>query len=389
MFKAYKYRINPTEEQIVLINKHIGCSRFVYNLALETKQVAFAGSKANLSCFALNKQLTDLKNELPWLKEVNSQSLQQAIIDLDSAYTRFFKNQAEFPKYKSKNCQKQSFRIPQNIIVNEEKNKLIIPKFKEGVDIVLHRKIKGIIKQCTISKTPTNKYFVSILVDTQVEQPTKYKIKDKTAVGVDLGIKSFIVTSDGEVVDHPKYYREAESKLKYLQRKFSKYKGKKTKNKLALQHEKVANQRKDFLHKLSTKLISENQTICLEDLSVQNMIKNHCLAKSIQDSGWGMFKDMLKYKADWYGKNIIEIGRFEPSSKTCSCCGYIKKDLTLKEREWDCPKCKTQHDRDVNAAVNIKNFALRNSLYSERILKSHGQLPTLVGALTHEAPPML
>jgi putative transposase len=387
MLKAYKYRLNPSQKQAELINKHIGSCRFIYNLALETKQMAFAGSKANLSCFALHKQLTDLKTECSWLKEIASQALQQSITDLDSAYTRFFKNQSQFPKYKSKHGQKQSFRIPQNTIIDNENNKLIIPKFKEGIDIVLHRPIKkGAIKQCTISKTPTGKYFASILVDTQTELPVKSKIKDKTSIGIDLGIKSFIVTSNGEKIDNPTYYRKAQSKLSFLQRKYSKHKGKKTKQKFALQHEKVANQRKDFLHKLSSKLISENQTICLEDLAVNNMIQNHCLAKSIQDAGWGMFVDMLKYKAEWYGNNIVQIGTFEPSSKTCSSCGHIKRDLTLNDRDWECSKCKTVHDRDVNAAVNIKSFALRNKLYSERILKSHGQLPTLVGALTHEAP---
>lgn len=383
MLKSFKYRLYPTKQQTELINKHIGSVRFVYNLALETKQTAYAGNKINLSCFALHKQLVDLKKECKWLKEINSQSLQQSITDLDSAYTRFFKGQADFPNFKKKSA-RQSFNIPQSVIVNIEKNKLVIPKFKEGINIVLHRKFNGEIKQCTISKTPTNKYFVSILIDNHIELPIKPKIIENKSIGIDLGIKSFIITSDGEVISNPKYLKENLSKLKYIQSKYSKYKGKKTKQKLVLLHESIVNKRKDFLNKISTKLISENQTICLEDLNVGGMLQNHCLAQSISDVGWGMFVEMLKYKAEWYGKNIIQIGRFEPSSKTCHICGNINKELTLKDREWTCKICNTVHDRDINAAINIKNFALKNKLCVGRTLENHKELPTLVGALTYE-----
>src|ERR1035437_6516515 len=202
MFKAFKYRIYPTKNQAVLIAKHIGSARFVYNLALETKQIAYAGYQKNLSCFALNNQLPELKKECHWLKEINSQSLQQSITDLDSAFTKFFKGQNDFPKYKSKHSQKQSFRIPQNVILDFENEKLIIPKFKEGISIILHRKYKGEIRQCTINRTPTGKYFVSVLVDNKKELPNKFKIKDNTAIGIDLGIKSFIVFSDGTKNDN-------------------------------------------------------------------------------------------------------------------------------------------------------------------------------------------
>lgn len=385
VLKAYKYRINPSESQKELLNKHIGSTRFLYNLSLEIKQSTYAGHGINLSCFTLHNQLTDLKKECPWLKEINSQSMQQAITDLDSAYTRFFKGQAGFPKYKIKNKGRQSFRVPQNVIVNQEKCKLIIPKFKEGINIALHREIKGNIKQATISRTPTGKYFVSILAETNEITPEKKQITEETSVGIDLGIKDFIVTSNGEKVSNPKFLKKSLSKLKFQQRKYSKYKGKKTKKRLTLQHEKVASQRQDFLHKLSTKLIRENQTICLEDLNIQGMNANHNLAQSITDSGWGMFVDMLKYKADWQGKNIIQIGRFDPSSKTCSCCGKINRELKLSDREWTCLGCDAIHDRDVNAAINIKSFALKNKLCVGRTLKNHEELPTLVGALTHEA----
>ena len=386
MLKAFKYRLKPNEEQKVLLNKHIGANRFIYNLALETKQIAYAGNKHNLSCFELHSQLKDLKEELPWLKELNSQSLQQSITNLDKAYTAFFKGLTSFPKYKKKS-NGGSFNIPQRVKV--ENGKLVIPKFtkKNGIDIILHRPLKGEIRQATISKTPTGKYFVSILCETGETNKVKPKIKEKTTIGVDLGIKDFLITSDGEVFDNPKYLRKSQSKLKYIQRKYSKNKGKRTKKKLVKLHEKVTNKRKDYLHKVSTKLVRENQTISLENLAVSNMIKNHNLAQSISDVSWSTFVNMLEYKAEWYGTNILKIGRFEPSSKTCSNCGYINKELTLKDREWACVKCNTKHDRDINAAINIKNFSLRNIL-SGTDSKNHDELPTLVGVLTHEAQPI-
>jgi putative transposase len=386
MLKAFKYKLNPTEEQKVLLNKHIGSCRFIYNLALETKQMAYVSNKVNLSYFELHTQLKDLKEELPWLKELNSQSLQQAITNLDKAYTAFFKGQNSFPKFKKKsNC--GSFNIPQNVKIFD--NKLVIPKFtkKNGIDIILHRELKGEIRQATISRTPTGKYFVSILCETGEVNKFKPVIKEETTIGIDLGIKDFLITSDGEVFDNPKYLRKTLSKLKYIQRKYSKNKGKRTKNKLAILHEKVTNKRKDYLHKVSTKLVRENQTISLENLNVSGMIKNHNLAQSISDVSWSTFVNMLEYKSEWYGTNILRIGRFEPSSKTCSCCGHINKELTLKDREWTCPICKTKHDRDINAAINIKNFALRNIL-SGTDRKNHDELPTLVGVLTHEAHPI-
>jgi putative transposase len=385
MFRAFKYRLYPTEPQKELIAKHIGSSRFVYNLALETKTTAYLGSKHNYSAFDLVKQLPELKKELPWLKEVNSQSLQQSIQNMDIAFKKFFKG-AGFPKFKSKHKGKQSFSIPQNVIV--ENDLLIIPKFKEGIKMSLHRPTKGTIKSATISVTPTGKYFVSILCDTKEEIPTKAPITESTTIGIDLGIKDFAITSDGEVFENPKYLRKAQSKLKYVQRKYSKHKGKRTKKKLAKLYEDVVNKRKDFLHKVSTKLIRENQTIALETLAVKNMVKNHNLAQAITDASWSTFVSMLEYKAEWYGKNILKIGRFAPSSKTCSCCGSINKELTLQDREWTCSSCNTLLDRDVNAAINIKNFALKNHLSVERRPKLGTNCPTLLGVMTSEAQPI-
>jgi putative transposase len=380
MFKAYKYRISPTDSQKELIAKHIGSSRFVYNLALETKNAAYIGSKINLSPFDLTKQLPELKKECEWLKEVNSQSLQQSIHNMDIAFKRFFKG-AGFPKFKKKS-NRGSFSIPQKVIVKN--NLLFIPKFKEGIDIILHREIKGTIKSATISVTPTGKHFVSILVDSNTERPLKASVTENTTVGIDLGIKNFAIISNGDIFENPKFLREAQSKLKYVQRKYSKHKGKRTKHKLAILHEKVANKRKDFLHKTSSELIKNHDSLAIESLAVSNMLKNHKLAQAISDASWSTFVNMLKYKSDWYGKNILQIGSFAPSSKTCSCCGYINKELTLKDREWTCPKCKSILERDVNAAINIKFFALKNNLSGEHTLKNQGKLPTLVGALTLE-----
>lgn len=380
MLKGLKYRIYPTNTQKELISKHIGSSRFVYNLALETKITAYTGSKHKFSTFDLIKQLPELKKECEWLKDVNSQSLQKSIQNVDIAFKRFFKG-AGFPKYKSKNKGKQSFSIPQKVLVKN--NRLLIPKFKKGIKIVLHREIKGTIKSATISVTSTGKYFVSILVDTNIQMPIKAPIKKSTTIGIDLGIKDFAITSDGEVFENHKFLRKAQSKLKYLQRKYSKHKGKRTRKRLALLHEKVSNKRKDFLHKVSTQLIRENQTIALETLAVSNMLKNHNLAQSINDVSWSAFVTMLEYKADWHGKNILKIGTFEPSSKTCSCCGYVNKELKLQHREWTCVECNTLLSRDLNAAINIKNFALKKTL-SGTDRENHGELPALAGVMTHE-----
>lgn len=380
MLKRFKYRLKPSAIQTILLNRHVGSCRFVYNLALECKQMAYSGSKINLTCFDLIKQLPDLKNEYSWLKEVSAQSLQQAIVSLDSAYINFFKGKSDFPNFKKK-LNGGSFTLPQNVRIVD--NKIFIPKFKEGIDIILHRPIEGTIKQATIIRTSTGKYFASILCDTGEENKPKKVVKSNTTLGIDLGLKDFLVTSDGQKFDNPKFLKKAQSKLKFIQRKFSKHKGKRTRKRFALLHEKVANQRKDFLHKISTKLIRENRSLAIENLNIKGMRANHNLAGAVGDVGWGAFIEMLKYKADWYGKNILQIGRFEPSSKTCSSCGGINKDLTLSDREWTC-QCGANHDRDINAAINIKNFALRNYL-SRTDRKNQNELPTLVGVLTSEA----
>lgn len=291
------------------------------------------------------------KGDHQWLKEVNSQALQQSLMNLETAYGNFFRKKSKFPKFKKKSNH-QSFRVPQHIILRD--NKIQIPKFKDGIPIVLHRPILGEIKSATFSRTPSNKYFVSILC----EVPRKSKPKTGKSVGIDLGITDFIITSDGEKVKNPNFNRNLKQKLSKAQKHLSrKTKGsnryKKQRIKIARIHEKITNSRKDFQHKLSTNLIDRYDTISLEDLSVKNMIKNHKLSYSIGDSSWSSFVSMLEYKAQWYGKRVVKIDRWYPSSKTCSSCDHIIDKLPLSVRKWKCPKCGSDHQRDVNAAKNI------------------------------------
>lgn len=385
MYKAYKYRIYPTNFQKELIHKHCGSVRFLYNLALETKTVAYMGNKVNLSRYDLQKQMVDLKKELPWLKETNSQSLQVALLNLDTAYSNFFKGKADFPQFKKKSNGGR-FNVPQSVIVSD--NKLIIPKFKEGIKIKLHRDLVGAVKQCTVSYTPTGKYFVSILCETNEECLPKYPITENNSIGIDLGIKDFLVTSDGEVVSNPKFLRNSMDRLKVLQRRASKkQKGssnrKKVNLKVALKHEKVKNQRQDFLHKTSSRLVSDNQTICLETLNVSGMVKNHCLAQAISDVSWSEFNRMIEYKAQWHGVNILRIGMFSPSSKTCEC-GKINKDLKLSDRTWQC-ECGKVMERDLNAARNIKKFALCKENSGQELSVEPVEMSALVESVKQEA----
>jgi putative transposase len=373
MLKAYKYRLYPTEDQKILLEKHFGSVRLIYNLALECKKNAYISARKNISCFDLIKQITDLKQEFGWLYEINNKSLQEAVRNLDSAYKNFFRNKRGFPKFKNKSSH-QSFHCTQHIKIDFKKALLIITKFREGIPIVIDRKFKGEIRNVSISRTPTGKYFASVLVKNDQTIPLKKEIKSKTTIGIDLGIKTFAKLSDGESIDNPKYLRKSLKKLKRKQRELSrKKKGsnrrKKARERVARIYEKITNQRKDFLHKVSNEITNQYDTIALENLKISNMIKNHKLALSISDVGWGMFISFIKYKSEWKGKNILQIGTFQPSSKTCRVCGYIKEDLTLDDRDWVCPQCGTEHDRDLNAAINIKQMALCKYLGTEYACK--------------------
>jgi len=372
MLKGFHYRLYPTPEQQVLLNKHFGCVRFVYNWALETKNKAYVEHKKSLSCFDLVTRIPELKKEHEWLGEVNSQALQMAVRNLDNAFTNFFRRikekskEAGFPKFK-KRKNRQSFQCPQKVKIDFDNGTISVIKVP-NIKAVFHRKLEGKIKTVTISKTKAGRFFASVLVETPEIVPAKPPIEEKTTVGIDLGIKDFAVLSTGEKIENQRFNEKVKITIAKLNRKMAKQKkmngGQHTKNrertrlKLAKVYEKVENQRNDWLHKLSTKLVRENQTICIEDLAVQNMQANHCLAGAIASVSWGKFVTFLDYKCEWYGKNLIRIGRFEPSTRICSTCGCYNGSLTLADREWTCPDCGTHHDRDVNAAKNVKTFAL-------------------------------
>lgn len=384
MYKFFKYRLHPTVLQEELLDKHFNACRFVYNLALETKQYAYAIHNKNISCFDLHAQLPDLKKECPWLKEVASSSLQQSIINLDRAFTGFFKGVAKYPNFKSKHRGSQSFRNPHGNKIKIVDSKIFIPKFKKGISIVISRPYIGVVKSATVSKTPTGKYFVSLLCETGEPMPAKPPITE--GLGIDLGLKDFIVTSDGEKVENPKHLRNSMARLKVLQRRSSRKKNgsanrKKANLKVALLHERITNQRKDFLHKLSTKLVSENQALFFEDLNVKGMLKNHKLAGAISDVSWSEFVRQCQYKAEWTGKNVLFTSRWFASSKTCNECGHHNEYLTLGDRHWEC-ECGVIVDRDVNAAKNIKDYCIRNS--GQGMPAEPLELPTLVGALKQE-----
>ena len=369
--KAFQFRLYPTAEQEQILASFFGQSRFVYNYFLQQRIDYYATNKGkekqSLNYHDTAKMLTELKQQPDtiWLKESNSQSLQQSLRHLDNAYNNFFNNGFKFPNFKKKN-RKQSFSIPQNFNVDVETNRLHIPKLTP-IKIVLHREIEGQMKSVTISKTPSGKCFASILCE--IEKPIKPK-KKGSQIGIDLGLKSFAVISDGERIDAPKYFRKSEKKSKRQQKLLSrKVKGSNRRNnarvKVARIHEKIVNQRNDFLHKLSNRLVRENQSIFAEDLHVKGIMANHCLAKSVSDSGWFEFIRQVKYKSEWNGVYFRQINRFFPSSKRCNACGWINESLSLKDREWTCKGCGQIVDRDFNAAQNILQFGKLNMVGQE------------------------
>ena len=357
--KSYKFKIIPDGEQKELLAKHFGACRFVFNRYLNSRKETYLEEKKSLNYYDNANDLTLLKRDgqFVWLKEINSQSLQSSLRNLDSAYNKFFRKQTKFPKFKSK-YDKQSFTIPQSICI--EDGKLWIPKFKKGIEINIHREIEGKLLFGTISKSTTGKYYVSITCEVEYFPFEKTNSK----VGIDTGIKDLAILSDGKVYENIKALKTNLKKLKYEQRQLSKkVKGSNSrlrqKSKLATIHEKVTNIRKDYLHKVSTEIIKNHDVICIEDLGVKNMMKNHKLAQAFSDVSLGTFYTMLEYKANWNDKTIIRIDRFFPSSKTCNVCNYINQDLTLKDREWTCKSCNTVHDRDFNASINIKKQGLK------------------------------
>jgi putative transposase len=360
MLKAVKVRIYPTDEQSITLAKHFGCTRWLWNHCLAVMTETYKTTGKGISAFNMKRQIPTLKTEYEWLKECYSQCLQQSVLNLSQAFQNFFEGRAKYPHFKSKH-HRQSVQFPQNVKVVSE-SAIKFPGLLGTVAAKVHRPIEGQLKTVTVSKMPDGKYFASMLIEDGKLKPASSD--DGKAIGIDLGLTDFAITSDGSKFANPRHLKKHERNLKRKQRKLSrKKKGSQNRNKARIKvakiHAKIARVREDFHHKLSRKIVNENQVIVVEDLAVKNMVKNHNLAKAISDVGWGQFCTMLKYKAEFEGKVYLEIGRFFPSSHLCSNTLLPLEKMDLSVRSFVCPHCEERHDRDINAAINIRNEGLR------------------------------
>lgn len=380
MLKAYKYRIYPTPHQTVEIDKTFAACRLVYNIALEVKITAYKSARISVNKFELMRQLQGLKEAAPWLRDVNSQALYAAIDNMDKAYTSFFRG-GGYPRFKSKKKGTQSYQCKNGRRkIDWHKSLLALPKIKD-IPIRLSHRFNGQIKTITIQKTPTGKYFASVLVDNGVNLPFKVAIKPDSTVGIDIGIKSYAICSNGLSFEPNRYLKNSLKRLQCLQRRASrKKKGSNNRNKankcVAILHERIANQRSNYIHKITSELMRDNQAsaFVIEDLNVAGMKKNRKLSQAIFDVSFSEFRRQMQYKCEWHGKNLIVIDRFAPSSKRCSNCGEINHELTLSDRDWTCV-CGSYHDRDLNAAKNIKWFGLQQTIFKKQSPEGIGEEP--------------
>lgn len=388
MLKAYRYELILNNKQKTFFSKSFGCARFVYNYGLDLKTKLYQNEKKRISQSDLCKIIVKLKKtaEHTWLNEIDHQTLNCSVQNLEKAFTNFFRKKKGYPRFKSKHNFIQLAAFTQGVKIDFNNGKINFPKIG-WCRVKYSRTFEGRHKTVTVSRNSVGRYFVSILTDNGEKLPEKAPIKEKTAVGIDVGIKHFAVLSNGTKIENPKHYEKAQRRLTILQRRLArKTKGsnryKVAKLKVARVHYRIANQRRDFLHKATSKIISENKTVIIEDLNIEGMLKNHCLAKSISSVSWSEFYSQLTYKAEWYGKNLIRIGRFKPSSRLCTC-GIVNKELTLADRIWTCKSCGATHDRDLLASNNIKKFGLNS-----QNLIGQGTLPITNVEGLHRSNPM-
>ena len=385
MLKAIKIRIYPSDEQKCFINRQLGCCRVVYNSCLAYRRDKYEKEGISITSSQSINYIVELKKEREWLKEVHSKVLQQSVMDMNSAYKNFFERRCGFPKFKSKKDYEQKCRFPKDAFIGIRGNRIDLIKslkdihFKCSVrDERYLNKNQDKVHSLTLTRNKVGQYYLSVLVDKQIEP----KPQTTSVIGIDLGIKDFVITSEGQVFENLHFKKSETNKLKRLQRQLSRKQPnsknrEKARIKLAKLNQKIRNKKLHYLHQVSNQLVSENQIICMEDLNVKGMMRNHNLAESIGEMNFGEFKNLLTYKCLQYGRQLVFIDRFYPSSKTCHCCGYVNKSLTLSDRQWICPECNSVIDRDLNAAMNIKDEGLRKIIGWSSPKFTPGDCPTM------------